>query len=224
MGVSVMKKLAAMVALVLTSFALAPGLGAPANAADDYTSNVRTSCHLTVPAVVQIDDSPRIRVHVRPNAPAPAAGKAAAQRAARAEQPTGTVTVSVTRAGTRIFNRTVAYNGSPITVVGPVITRPGHYVVDARFVAADGGVFGNCQDTAAFDVREGGGPDGPDGPGGGTDGPGPGPDGGTDNPGGLLPDTGGPDRGWLLLGLALVAGGLGLVMASRERRRSPYPV
>lgn len=203
-----MKKLAAVLALVLTSFVVAPGLVASANAADDpYTNGVRTSCHLSVPAIVQVNHAPRIRITVRPNGPVPAAGTRAA---ARAEQPTGTVDLSITRGGTSIFTKSVAYNGSPVTVLGPVITQPGHYVVHARFHAADGSVFKSCHNNTAFDIRKGDGP-----------GPGPGPDPGIDNPDGLLPDTGGPNLLWLVLGLALVGSGGGLVYAAKRRPPGP---
>ena len=153
-----MKKLAAVLALVLTSFAVAPGWVAPASAADDdpYTAGVRTSCHISVPAVVRVDQAPRIRITVQPNA--------AAARGARAARPTGTVELSITKRGTGIFSRTVDYNGRTVTVVGPVINQPGRYVVHARFHAADGSTFKDCQNNAAFDVRKGDGP-----------GPGPGP-------------------------------------------------
>jgi len=213
-----MKKLAAALALVLTSFMVALGLAAPANAADDdYTAGMRTSCHLSMPATIDVGDSPRIRVTVRSNGPVPAASTRGAARAARAEQPHGTVTVNITRNGSSIFTRTAAYEGSPVTIVGPVINQVGRYVVNAKFRAEDGSVFRNCQDSTAFELRKGDGPDGPDGPGG------PGPDGGTDNPDGLLPDTGGPNVRWLLLGMAMMIAGLGLVVASRERP-TPYLV
>ncbi len=197
-----MKKLAAVLALVLTSFAVAPGLVAPSNAADDpYTNGVRTSCHISVPAVTQINHAPRIRITVRPNAPS---------QGSRAEVPKGTVDVSITKAGTSIFSRTVAYNGKPVTVTGPVITAPGHYVVHARFHAADGSTFKDCHNNTAFDVRKGDGP-----------GPGPGPDPGIDNPDGLLPDTGGPNLLWLILGLMLVGSGGGLVYAAKRKPSGP---
>ncbi len=87
-----------MLALVMSLFVVAPGLVAPANAADDYTAAVQTSCNIDVPAVVRAKTAPRIRITVRPNAPAAAAGKRAA--AQRAEQPTGTVELSIIQAGT----------------------------------------------------------------------------------------------------------------------------
>jgi LPXTG-motif cell wall-anchored protein len=198
------KKLAAGLALVLACFGVAPGWVTSANAADDdpYTAGVRTSCHIAVPAVVRVGQTPRIRVTIRPNAPADAAS-------ARAEQPTGTVDVSITRAGTSSFSRTVDYNGSTVTVVGPRITQPGHYVVRAQFHTDDGSTFKSCHNNTAFDVRTGGSPD--DIP----------PDGGTDNPDGLLPDTGGPNLLWLILGLMLVGSGGGLVYAAKRRPSGP---
>ena len=209
MGVSVIRKFAALLALVMASFVVAPGLVANASAADDpYTNGVRTSCNLSVPAVVRVGRAPRIRITVRPNAPA--AGARAAQSAAR---PTGTVHLRIIKAGSEIFSRTVAYNGSTVTVVGPVITEPGHYVVRARFRTADGSVFKSCHDNTAFDVSATNEPD-----------PGPGPDPGVDNPDGLLPDTGGPNLMWLFLGLALVVSGAGLVVAARDRSQNPYLV
>jgi hypothetical protein len=209
MGVSVIRKFAGLLTLVMAAFVVAPGLVASASAADDpYTNGVRTSCHISVPAVVQVGRAPRIRITVRPNAPA--AGARAAQRAAR---PKGTVHLRITKGGSEIFSRTVAYNGSTVTVVGPVVTEPGHYVVHARFRTDDGSTFKSCHSTTAFDVRQCDGP-----------GPGPGPDPGIDNPDGLLPDTGGPNLMWLLLGLALVVSGAGLVVAARDRSQNPYLV
>ncbi len=210
MGVSVIRKFAALLTLVMAAFVVAPGLVANASAADDpYTNGVRTSCHISVPAVVKVGRAPRIRITVRPNAPA--AGARAAQRAAR---PTGTVHLRITKGGSEIFSRTVDYNGSPVTVVGPVVTASGHYVVHARFRTADGSTFKSCHNNTAFDVRQG--DDAPDS--------GPSPDPGVNNPDGLLPDTGGPNQMWLFLGLALVLSGAGLVVAARDRSQNPYLV
>lgn len=211
-----MKKLAAVLALVLSAFVVAPGLGASANAADDYTAGVRTSCHIQVPAVVRAKAKPRITVTVRPNAPSPAAGAKAAVR--RADQPTGTVGIRVTHRGTSIFSKTVPYDGRPVTVIGPRVTQPGRYVVHATFRTADGTVFKSCQNTKGFDVRAGQDPD-DEGP--GPDDEEPGPNGGDQNPDGLLPDTGGPNMYWLILGLVLVGSGASLVYAAQRRPRAP---
>ena len=204
-----MKKLAAVLAFVLSAFLVTPGLFAPANSADDYTAGVRTSCHISVPAVVRVEQSPRVTVRVRPNAPAPAAGTPAAQRA---DEPTGKVTIRITRAGTDIFSKTVPYNGEPVTIVGPEVTQRGRYVVHARFQTADGSSFKSCNGNAEFVVRSGTGPDNN-----------PPPDGG-ENPDGLLPDTGGPNLFWLVLGLALLGSGGGLVVAAKHRPGPLYDV
>ncbi|HET9421613.1 MAG TPA: LPXTG cell wall anchor domain-containing protein [Nocardioides sp.] len=203
-----MKKLAAVLAFALTSFMVTPALIAPAQAADDdYTAGVRTSCNLTVPAVVSVGRAPRIRIHVQPNAPAEAAGTRAA---ARADRPTGSVTVSIRKGGVGIFSKTVDYNGSPVTIQGPVLTQPGRYQVHGTFRTADGSVFKSCQSDTSFELATNN--DGPDVPG---------PNPGVQNPGGLLPDTGGPNVVWLLLGLTLVGGGGGLVFAAKKRPRGP---
>ena len=214
-----LKKPAAVLVLALTSFGVTPTLVAPAQAADDdYAARVRTSCHVAVPAVVSAGTAPRIRVDVRPNAPA------ADTPAAR---PAGSVTVSIRRGGVGIFSETVDYHGAPVTLQGPTLNEPGRYQVRETFRTADGSVYESCQGEASFQLasHNDGPDDGPDD--GSDDGPdaGPGPNPGVQNPGGLLPgglpDTGGPNVVWLLLGLALVGCGGGLVIAARRRPRGP---
>jgi hypothetical protein len=193
----VVKKFAAVCALAFMSYVVAPVLVAPAQADDDpYTAGVRTSCSVTVPAVIKRGTAPTIRVSVRPNGPAQGA------------RPEGDVRVTISKAGTRIFTKTVAYNGSAVEVQGPTLNQVGRYQVRTDFKTADNSVFKSCSGSAALDIRAGQGPDDTT----------PGPNGGTaPPPGGLLPDTGGPDVRWLLLGLALVGSGLGLVVAARRR-------
>jgi hypothetical protein len=196
------KKLAAVLALVLMSFGVSPVLVAPAHADqhnDPYTAGVRTSCNVAVPTVVKRGAAPRIRVNVRPNGPSQAA------------RPEGNVRVSISHRGTRIFTRTVGYRGSAVQVTGPELTRTGRYQVRAHFRTADGSVFKSCSGSAAFDVRAGVNP---------SNDPGTGPDGG-ETPDGLLPDTGGPHLLWLLLALALVGSGAGLLYAAKRRPRVP---
>ena len=188
------KKLAAV--LAFASCVVAPVLVAPAQADDAYTAGVRTSCGITVPAVVKRGTAPTIRVDVRPNGPA------------QGIRPEGDVRVTLSKAGSRIFTEAVAYNGSPVTVRGPVLTQTGRYQVEAHFETADGSVFKSCSGSAAFELSAGLSPDDiPDG----------GPDAGTTDPAGLLPNTGGPDLLWLLLALALLGGGSGLVYTARRR-------
>lgn len=204
-----MKKLAAVLAFALTSIVVTPVLVAPADAADDpYPAGVSTSCHLAVKAVISVGTAPRIRIHVRANAPAEAAGKAV--------RPTGSVTVSISKGGTGIYSKTVAYNGSPVTIQGSVLNEPGRYRVHGTFRAAEGSAFKPSQRDTSFALRANS--DGPD------EGPGPNPgvsNPSVSNPDGLLPETGGPYAIWLLLGLTLVGGGGGLVLAAKRRPRGP---
>jgi hypothetical protein len=194
------KKLAAVLALVLSTFGVGPVVVAPAQAADDpYTAGVRTSCNIAVPAVVKRGTAPRIRVNVRPNGPTQGA------------RPEGNVRVTISKAGTRIFTETARYRGTAIEVTGPTLTQVGRYQVRAHFETADGSVFKSCSGTAAFDLRSGLSP---------VDDPGTTPNGG-ETPDGLLPDTGGPHLLWLLLAVALLGSGAGLVYAARRRPRAP---
>ena len=202
MGVSVIKKLVAMLTLAAISLFGVSLAGAPAQADHDpYTAGVRTSCNVSVPATIKRVTAPRILVNVRPNGPSQGAS------------PKGNVRVTISKAGARVFTKTVAYNGSPVEVQGPELTQTGRYQVQAVFKTADHSVFKSCRGSAALDVRAGQGPDDE----------GPGPNGGTNDPDGLLPDTGGPNLWWLLLALALLGTGGGLLVAARKRPEA-YPV
>jgi len=192
------KNTAAALAFALTTFVVTPALIPPAQADDPYVAGVRTSCELAVPAVVNAGEAPRIRVNVQPNAPS---------QGTRADRPTGSVTVTISHDGPGIFTKTVGYHGSPVTIQGPALNETGRYQVRGTFRSADGSVFRSCRSNTSFPLGQG------------SDGPSP--DGGNDNSGGLLPDTGGPDVVWLLLGLTLVGGGGGLVVAAKRRQRGP---
>lgn len=187
--------------------------------ADPYQARVPTSTTVTVPGVVRADTAVDTRVVVRANGAAPSrpSGRAAA---AAATGPTGKIRLTYTRVGGGFrATMTKPYTGRAIRFAGPELPKVGRYTVRAVYVPADDSTYRSSSDTDASRVGTGG-PDGPGGPGTGTDGPGP--SGGTATDG-LLPDTGGPDVRWLLLGLLLVGSGIGLLVAGRERR-SPYLV
>lgn len=95
--------------------------------------------------------------------------------------------------------QTVPYNGSPVTVTLPG-QSVGEYVVTAAFTPSDPEVYGPSQGADSYVVGAGPAPK-------------PGPD---QNPGGILPDTGGPHSGWLLLGTLLLGAG-GAVLYARRR-------
>jgi hypothetical protein len=217
MGVSVNRKIGAMVTLAAVSLMGVSYAGAPAQAADDpYQARFKTRTTVTVPAEVRPGTQLATHVVVRPNGVVEAAG-AKAGKAAAAAQPTGVIRLTYTREGGGFrVSMTKAYNGAPIRFSGPALTQLGSYDVRAVFVPDTNTVFRSSSDTDASLARRGASSDDDD-----DEVPGPNP--GVNNPGGLLPDTGGPDVAWLLLGLALVGSGLGLVVAARERR-SPYLV
>jgi hypothetical protein len=149
------------------------GWASPASA-DDYTPALPTSCRVTVPATVVGD---RVVVRVRVSV----AGNV---------QPTGTVTVAVDKS----FSKKVRYDGVPVEVLGPRLSR-GEHKASATFVPDDAKKFSGCRDDVKFAV-------GAEHGGGGTGG---------------LPNTGGPHLGFLLAGVGLVATGGGLVERGRRR-------
>ncbi|HET9421612.1 MAG TPA: hypothetical protein VFO49_10770 [Nocardioides sp.] len=205
-----------MVTLAAVSLVGVSFVGAPAQAADDpYQARFKTRTTVTVPAQVRPGTQLATHVVVRPNGVVETGAKAG--QAAAAARPTGVIRLTYTREGGGFrVAMTKAYSGAPIRFSGPALTKLGSYDVRAVFVPDTDTVFRSSSDTDASLTRRGASSDDDD-----NEVPGPNP--GVDSPGGLLPDTGGPDVGWLLLGLTLFGSGLGLVVAARERR-SPYLV
>jgi hypothetical protein len=120
-------------------------------------------------------------------------------------QPKGTVALTVTgNAPDLPWNKSVHYPGHAVTVVGPVLPR-GTYHVTSRFTPANPNKFKGCRATAPF--RMGVGPihhhNGPHD---------------NNGPHGILPDTGGPDVMWLIVGTALIGAGTTSVVVARRRR------
>ena len=119
---------------------------------------------------------------------------------------TGSVDVSITRSGARPvraaraaadWTTTVRYEGEPLRIVGPRLSR-GEHVARIAFTP-DSSAFAGCRDSLQFGV-------------GAT-----GDVGGEDDGAGLLPDTGGPHLGLLIAGLGMVGAGSVLVARRRER-------
>lgn len=190
--------------VLLTAAPWVTAATASAQAPDPYSPAVDTRCSVSVPTSVRPGARVVARARVQANSPS---------------DPTGAVTLTVRNHGSVVWSRTVDYPGHPIRVDGPVLGTEGSYRVTAAFRAEDPRMFRRCADAAEFAVDAVGGEQDPDrdpeqGPGG-------------DSLGGILPDTGGPDLLWLLLGLALVGGGAGAVVYSRRRHQggdgSPAP-
>ncbi len=221
MGVSVIRKLAAAVTVATLAMGGVGFASAPAGAAKDpYQARMKTRTTVTVPVQIRPGTFIPTRVAVDSHGViAPAAPDGSTPRNAAEPPVVGTVRLTYTRVGGGFRHSMVKeYAGSPIRFPGPQLVPTGRYRVSAVYSPAADSIYRGSSDTDTSRVRGGAAPDPDPEPG-----PSPTPDGG-DNPGGLLPDTGGPDFGWLLLGLALVGSGLLLVVAARARREAKYLV
>lgn len=181
----------AIALVAVAAFVVGPVSGA--QAADPYTPRADVDCTISVPPVVA-GQHIEIKVGARTNADQPA---------------TGTVTIEVRKGGhgRLLWTRTVKYNGSPTTIQGPVLIA-GPYHVTTQFTPDNAASYRTCHGALNFKV--GVGPinqhHGPHGPGNGL---------GPQN--GALPDTGGPDLLWLLLGVGLIGAGATSVVVGRRR-------
>lgn len=216
-----MRKIAALLVAALIALGLALTLSATAQA-DPYQARVATNVTVDVPPNTKAGARLTARVRVTANAPAPEpAARRAAAAPARAAQPTGRVRLVLRKKdGPRVWSKTVRYPGKPIRVQGPRLTDEGRYRIRATFVPDDEDFYRSSADADATLVTKRGNAD--DDPG---DGNGEGPRGGDlGDADGLLPDTGGPNVGWLVLGLGLLGVGGGTVAAARREQHSPYQV
>lgn len=186
-----------LVLVFAAALAMAPvGLvGAPAHADDSYAPEVPTSCHIGAPTV-RVGQRVVLEIEVSSNSNLPEVGSVdlvistvGSSRAARQAR---------LAAKGVVWTRTVRYEGSPIEVVGPRLPR-GQYRVTMEFTP-DSGEFIGCRNAARFRVGAGGDTGGEE----------------EENPN--LPNTGGPHLSLLLVGLALLAGGGGVVAESRRNR------
>lgn len=186
-----------LVSVFAAAVAMAPvGLvGTPAQADDSYAPEVPTSCNVAAPTV-KVGKRVVLEIEVSSNSNLPEVGSVdlaiSTVGSARAARTSRLAAKGV------VWTRTVRYEGSPIEVVGPKLPR-GRYRVTMEFTP-DSGEFIGCRNAANFRVGGGGSVDEePD-----------------DN--GNLPNTGGPHLSLLLIGLALLAGGGGVLAESRRNR------
>lgn len=188
-----------MIAPLLLALALVVPAGSAA--AEPYAPQVPTRVSIVVKAEV----GERIAVVLRVSANAE-------------ERPTGTLEVSLTLAtptargadsATAEWSTTARYDGGRLLVEGPELA-PGAYVASAAF-APDTETFLPSEEMTRFRLGGGDGDGDADG------------DSSEDN-GGILPDTGGPNLLWLLLGTALVGGGVGVVVYVRRRQAAAASV
>lgn len=170
---------------------------APAVADEPYGPETPTSCHVNAPSV-KVGQRVVLRIEVSANTTDPIVGDvvltiSTASRAAR-------IAARQVAKGV-VWTRTVRYEGSPLEVTGPKLPR-GSYRVTMAFTPDDG-AFVPCRNAARFRVGAGGDTDG------------------EEDDDGELPNTGGPERWPLYLGLGLLLAGSGLVGGSRRSRGTP---
>lgn len=182
-----LKKLAALATLAVV-FAVAPS--APSSAEDGYTVKIPTVTHIQV-ITAEPGEPIVLEVSASANYPTP---------------PAGNIAVTVSSGGTAargaqavvakpVFSTTVHFTDKPVRVKGPRLPKGG-YLAHAALSPDNAALFLPSSDTARFRIGAA--------------------DGGGDK-GGALPNTGGPDLLWLVLGGGLVAAGVGGVGYGRRR-------
>lgn len=180
------KKLAVILGMLLFALLVGPVPVAEA-AVDPYQPKAPTKCVVRVPAKVQQGNRPTVHVRVVSNSQT---------------KPTGTVTVRLfAEFAGQIWNTSRHFDGTPLTIKGPVLDEVGDYRVTSLFEPDDPTLFKKCRGSAEFEVVAKRTQDRRDDDGGG----------------GLLPDTGGPYLWLLILGLGLVGGGTAVVVYARRR-------
>ncbi|MBM7519279.1 LPXTG cell wall anchor domain-containing protein [Nocardioides nitrophenolicus] len=184
-----MLKKLAALATLALAFAVAPS--APAGADQGYTAKIPTATHIKV---ISAEPGEPIVLQVSASAANPT-------------PPAGNIAITVTSGGSAargarvaapaVFTTTVHFTDQPVRVTGPRLPKGG-YLARAALSPDDTAKFLPSSDTTRFRIGS--------------------VDGGGDKSG-ALPNTGGPDLMWLLLGGALVAAGAGGV--GYGRRRAP---
>lgn len=176
-----------LIALAVVGALLVPG--SPATADGTYTGTYSSSCNINVPRVA-VGNRVRLSIEVASNSTMPEVGTVKLTISTASAR-------SAARAAARgvVWTKTLAYEGTPLEVVGPVLPR-GRYRV-AMVFTSDNPALEDCRNAVGFRVG-----------GGGT--------GGEDDDDGTLPNTGGPHLWILFAGLALVVAGGGLAGGTRR--------
>jgi hypothetical protein len=183
----VIRKFAALVVVAL-SMAVVP-LTSPANAVS-YGPKLPTSVHIKV---VQSANGKALKFRLSVSA-------------SDGTSPAGRIAYGISRAAgaargaqvaARATSGSVNVSGSAVTVTGQV-AHAGSYVIVARFSPSNSAKYLPSSNSLRTGIKAAGGQ-------------------GNDNGAGGLPNTGGPDLGWLVAGFALAGAGAAAVAFSRRR-------
>lgn len=189
---------AALTCLLMLLSAVA--LATPASA-DPYPAQVRTTCSIEAPNEVVRGNGIDALIDIVSDGTFPVTGK---------------VTLAFkTRDGRLVNKKTADYNGQKVKLSTGKFQAVGNYKRTLSFNPS-GKAVRSCSKTTDFRVAAALATATPPGDGNAA------PNGGLDQ-NGILPDTGGPALLWLLLGLALLATGGGVIAYSRRNQGSPYP-
>ncbi|HWJ65991.1 MAG TPA: hypothetical protein VNT31_04900 [Nocardioides sp.] len=182
-----------LIALAALSAAVVVAPATPVQADEGYSPKIPTETHIT--AKVKGPGKPVI-LHVRASAnhPTPPEGDIRVTLSAASSTARGARAV----AAAPLFTTTVHFVDEPVRIEGPALAS-GRYIATAEFTPDDADTFLPSDDLTGFRVGAGG------------------ETGGETEDNGGLPDTGGPNLLWLLLGTGLVAAGAGGVGYGRRR-------
>lgn len=185
-----LKKLIALAALS-AAVTVAPAASA---GAEPYTQKIPTET-LIVVIDAEVGKPVKLEVSASANHETPPEGDIEVQILAAA----GTARGARAVAAAPLFTTTVHFADDAVPVTGPALPR-GRYIATAALTPDDAGLFLPSDDTTAFRL-------------------GAGETGGEEDDDGSLPDTGGPNVIWLLLGTCLVGAGVAGVGYSRRRQQ-----
>lgn len=163
--------------------------------AEPYAPRLSTQIHIEI-VVAEPGKAVLLDVSASANYSTPPEGDIEVRISAAASTARGARAV----AAAPLFTTTVHFVGDEVRVTGPRLPR-GRYLATASFTPDNADLFLASDAAMAFRIGAGAG----GGPG------------DSDNGGAGLPDTGGPNLLWLLLGTGLLAAGAGGVTYSRRR-------
>lgn len=185
-----LRKIAALAAL---SAAVVVAPVGSATADDGYNEVMIPTETLIVVVDAEVGEPVELAVSASANHPTPPEGDIEVKLFAAS----GTARGARAVAAAPLFTTTVHFVDDAVPVTGPSLPR-GRYIATAALTPDDAALFLPSDDSTTFRLGVGGTDEGDDG---------------------SLPNTGGPNMMWLLLGTALVGAGVGGVGYGRRRQQ-----